>query len=145
MVGESPASSASRRRRFHWTDVRYHGRSSNTTIPSPPATMKLSWGFVFSSLYCSVAAAKPGRVYVYDPVAKAPPQPQSVSPETARLILAQRLGLSRFHSIQHANDETIQQLNAYGGRQQKLFGREDRERTRAHVLVWIEDVEDATG
>ncbi|KAJ4372219.1 hypothetical protein N0V83_003993 [Neocucurbitaria cava] len=84
--------------------------------------MKLSWGLIASSLCCSASAARP-----------------TVSPETARLILAQRLGLSRFHSIEHADTETIRHINAYGGRQQKLFGAEDSDRTRAHVLMWIED------
>ncbi|CAO2656767.1 Nn.00g055700.m01.CDS01 [Neocucurbitaria sp. VM-36] len=86
--------------------------------------MKLSWGFIAASLYCSASAVRP-----------------TVSPETARLILAQRLGLSRFHSIEHADPETIRHINAYGGRQQKLFGVEDADRTRAHLLLWIEDAE----
>jgi hypothetical protein len=84
--------------------------------------MKLSWGLVFSSLYCTASAANP-----------------TVSPETARLILAQRLGLSRFHSVEHADAEAIRHINAYGGRQQKLFGTEDADRSKAHLLIWIED------
>jgi hypothetical protein len=84
--------------------------------------MKLSWGLFFSSLYCTASAANP-----------------SVSLETARLIIAQRLGLSRFHSIEHADAEAIRHINAYGGRQQKLFGGEDADRSRAHLLMWIED------
>ncbi|KAF1839971.1 uncharacterized protein K460DRAFT_297227 [Cucurbitaria berberidis CBS 394.84] len=86
--------------------------------------MKLSWGFIASSLYCSAFAARP-----------------TVSPETARLILAQRLGLSRFHSIEHADSETLRHINVYGGRQQKLFGGEDSDRSKAHLLLWIEDAE----
>ncbi|OAL07423.1 hypothetical protein IQ06DRAFT_238373 [Phaeosphaeriaceae sp. SRC1lsM3a] len=84
--------------------------------------MKLSWGLFFSSLYCTASAATP-----------------SVSPETARLIIAQRLGLSRFHSIEHADAEAIRHINAYGGRQQKLFGADDADRSRAHLLMWVED------
>jgi hypothetical protein len=113
------------------------------------ATMKLSGSFLVSSLLCAASASSNlGRVYIYDPVAAAaasPQPPTSANPQTTRLIIAQRLGLSRFHSIKHASDEDIQLLNAYGGRQQKLFGAEDRERTKAHVLVWLEDVEDFTG
>ncbi|KAF2035871.1 hypothetical protein EK21DRAFT_53333 [Setomelanomma holmii] len=91
--------------------------------------MKLSWGVFFSSLYCTASAASP-----------------SVSPETARLIIAQRLGLSRYHSIEHADAEAIRHINVYGGRQQKLFGGESNDRSRAHLLMWIEDSneEDAT-
>jgi hypothetical protein len=84
--------------------------------------MKLSWGFLLSSLYCTASAARP-----------------SVSPNTARLIIAQRLGLSRFHAIEHPNAETIRHINAFGGRQPKLFGGEDADSSRAHLLVWRED------
>ncbi|KAF1912342.1 hypothetical protein BDU57DRAFT_459285 [Ampelomyces quisqualis] len=84
--------------------------------------MKLSWGLFFSSLYCSASAANP-----------------TVSPETARLIIAQRLGLSRFHSVEHADADAIRHINTYGGRQQKLFGGYDADRSRAHLLMWIED------
>jgi hypothetical protein len=92
--------------------------------------MKVSWAFVASSLYCTVLAARP-----------------SVSPETARLIIAQRLGLSRFHAIGLADAETIRHINTYGGRQQKLFGADDADRSKAHLLVWVEDAEqdEATG
>lgn len=81
--------------------------------------MKLSWGVFFSSLYCTAAATSP-----------------TVSPNTARLIIAQRLGLSRFHSIEHPDAETIRHINAYGGRQPKLFGAEDAAESRAHLLIW---------
>jgi hypothetical protein len=84
--------------------------------------MKLSWGLFFSSLYCTASAANP-----------------SVTPETARLIIAQRLGLSRFHSIEHADAEAIRHINAYGGRQQRLFGGDDADRSKAHLLMWVED------
>jgi hypothetical protein len=114
------------------TDVGHHRRSFQHPHPhpSPPATMKLSWAVFFSSLYCTASAARP-----------------SVSPETARLIIAHRLGLSRFHSIEHADAEAIRHLNAYGGAQQKLFGQDDEDRSKAHLLLWIEDgdVEEATG
>ncbi|KAF2831386.1 hypothetical protein CC86DRAFT_342169 [Ophiobolus disseminans] len=84
--------------------------------------MKLSWGFFFSSLSCTATAARP-----------------SVSPNTARLIVAQRLGLSRFHSIEHPDAESIRHINAYGGRQPKLFGAKHSDRSRAHLLIWRED------
>jgi hypothetical protein len=110
--------------------------------------MKLSSSLLLSVIYCSAAAAsKVGHVLVYDPVQKAAPQqPPSVSTETARLILAQRLGLSRFHSIKHASDEIIEQINTYGGRRRQLFGADkDQEQSRSHTLVWVDDVEDAGG
>ncbi|KAF2705169.1 hypothetical protein K504DRAFT_460434 [Pleomassaria siparia CBS 279.74] len=104
--------------------------------------MKLSRSSVFSSLLCAASALDHGYMFTYDPIANSSPAPDSnyVTPETARLILAQRLGLSRFHSIKNAKDEAIVELNAYGGRAQKLFSGEDRQRTNAHVLIWVEGV-----
>lgn len=110
--------------------------------------MKLSAGVLLSSLYCSAAAAsQAAHVFIYDPLAaKAAPQElSSVSPETARLILARRLGLSRFHSIEDADDDVLGQLNAYGGRQALFNGPSAREHASAHVLVWMEDVDNVEG
>ncbi|KAF1959403.1 hypothetical protein CC80DRAFT_490331 [Byssothecium circinans] len=102
--------------------------------------MKLSWGLAFSSLYCAASAAQEAHVYIYDATAATTTQaPSSVNPVTARLILARRLGLSKFHSLEHLNKDSIQQLNAFGGKQPKLFGGEGR---KDHELLWINDVED---
>jgi hypothetical protein len=92
--------------------------------------MKLSWGIFFSSLYGAACATNP-----------------NVSPETARLIIAQRLGLSRFHSFEHVDADSLRHINAYGGLPQKLFGQGDADKSKAHLLMWIEDgdVEAATG
>ena len=108
----------------------HHRRSSTLPNAIIPANMKLSGAFAASSLFCAVLAARP-----------------TVSPETARLIIAQRLGLSRFHAVEHADAETIRHINTYGGRQPKLFGAEDAHVSRAHLLVWAEDAEqdEATG
>ncbi|KAJ4988063.1 arsenate reductase [Stagonosporopsis vannaccii] len=101
--------------------------------------MKLSWGLVASSLYCTAASAKNGHVFTFDASeTHAAPASSPIDPETARLILAQRLGLSRFHSIKDADAEAIKNINVYGGRQQKLFG-EEADTSRAQLLVWLED------
>ena len=54
------------------------------------------------------------------------------------MILAQRLGLSRFHSIKDADAAAIKSINTYGGRHQKLFG-EDADTSRARLLMWVDD------
>ncbi|KAL5114712.1 hypothetical protein ACEQ8H_007381 [Pleosporales sp. CAS-2024a] len=83
--------------------------------------MKLSWGLFGSSLCCAASAA--------DPI---------VSPATARLIMAQRLGLARFHSLDHADADTIRHLNTYGGRRQTLLAAAAASSSPAHLLVWVE-------
>lgn len=138
-------------RSFPWTDVRYHRRSLQRPCSIKLATMKLSWSFAFSSLLCAVSAERLAHVYNYDPTPWDPTAAtlqqtsSSVRAETARLILAQRLGISRYHSIKYPSDRQLEQINAFGGRQQKLFGADNPDRSRAHILVWLEDVEDAEG
>jgi hypothetical protein len=108
--------------------------------------MKLARGLALSSLYSIACAAATGHVFIQDSAPRpASRASSSVDPETARLILAQRLGLSRFHSIKNPSEEAVHQINAYRGKQQKLFGGEDPEATQAQLLVWVEDVEDVTG
>lgn len=115
------------------------------TPPITTNTMKLSWGFAVSSLVYAASAAQDGRIYILDPTPRASSlqAATTVDPATARLILAQRLGLARFHSIDKTcSDESLGQINAFGGVQQTLFGGEDVA-TQAHALVWIEGVDDA--
>jgi hypothetical protein len=97
----------------------------------PTATMKPSWGVLISTLSCAAAA-------IYEP---------SVSLETARLIIAQRLGLARFHSIEHADTENLRHINKYGGMHPRLFGGDVERGTRAHLFMWIDGVDEkeATG
>ncbi|KAJ4344178.1 hypothetical protein N0V95_006293 [Ascochyta clinopodiicola] len=105
--------------------------------------MKLSWSLAASALYCAAAASKTGHVFTFDGTNNhAAPASSPIDPETARLILAQRLGLSRFHSIHDADADAIKNINAFGGRQQKLFG-EQADTSRAQLLVWLEDAEES--
>ena len=118
--------------------------------PPPFVKMKPYWGFILSSLYCAASAAASssdvGRVYVWDSTTKGANKqlPSLVNPETARLIFAQRLGLSQFHNLKNANEEVIRQLNQYGGTPQQLFGRA-RESNNAHAIIIVEGVENAEG
>lgn len=146
-MGESQRANASQRTGLDLeaaTSTLHHRRSCthpNANLHHLPATMKLSWGFVASSLYCAAAAATTGHVFTFDASNDhAAPASSPIDPETARLILAQRLGLSRFHSIKDADAEAIKSINTYGGRQQKLFG-EQADTSRAQLLVWLQDAE----
>ncbi|KAF1812378.1 hypothetical protein P152DRAFT_397601 [Eremomyces bilateralis CBS 781.70] len=64
----------------------------------------------------SGVVASSGRVFLWDPdrtPAQDPDLP-SVSAETARLILAQRLGLGQFHSIPEDDAQVLDVLNRFG-------------------------------
>jgi hypothetical protein len=113
--------------------------------------MKLSGGVLLTSIasHAAVAAASNGHVFIYDPVrnAAAPDQAPSLSPDTARLILAQRLGVSQYHSIGDTagDDEIIPHLNAYGGIQELFTDDHTQDKSFAHALVWVEGVDDVEG
>ncbi|CAI6282570.1 unnamed protein product [Periconia digitata] len=105
--------------------------------------MKLSRGLALSTLCSAASAAREGHVYVYDKVPGSLPQaPTTVTPETARLILARRMGLSDFHSLENPSEDTIRNLNVYGGNQPKLFGGHRQNDLKMQTVMWIDDVED---
>lgn len=87
--------------------------------------MKLSVRRLLSSLLLAASAA--GKdVHVLFPSASSGPSVQDtrLSPEAARLCIAQRLGLSHYHSISQSSreaDEVIQELNQCGGNRHALF------------------------
>ncbi|KAF2281193.1 uncharacterized protein EI97DRAFT_389636 [Westerdykella ornata] len=109
-------------------------------------TMKLSAGILFPSLFCSAAAGPLGHVFIFDPHVTNPEArpPSLVSPQTARLILSQRLGVSRYHSISDSKDpELLNLLNTYGGAWQDPFtDSRMKDASSAQVFVWLDNVDD---
>ena len=74
----------------------------------------------------------------------APAEPPSISPHTARLLLAQRLGLSQYHSLNDADESTLEILNRYGGEQQQMFAHEDRSQVVEKLLLVVESVDEGS-
>jgi len=94
-----------------------------------------------AAVLLSVAAAtQEAQVYLSDSAA----QSYAISPETARLVFAQRLGLGETEKLQEVDDATITTLNNFGGRPQKLFGQDERP-TQPKVFFLIDNVKDAKG
>ena len=75
---------------------------------------------------------------------QAPVEPPSISPQTARLLLAQRLGLSRYHSLQDVDEPTLELLNTYGGEQQQIFAPEETSQGAEKLLLIVEGVDEGT-
>jgi hypothetical protein len=98
-------------------------------------------------LLCAVsstiaAAATAGQVFLYDGKATVRPTTlATIDAETARLILAQRLDLSQFHTISGADEEAIRHVNAFGGQTQQLFTNAHDE-SRSRVMIVVEGVQD---
>lgn len=85
--------------------------------------MRLSTSLWLPALASLVQAAtsQVGHLYISEPnTSRRIPETTTVTPETARLILASRLGLDRYHSLGSANEDTINAVNKFGA-QQELF------------------------
>ena len=112
--------------------------------------MKLSPNLLLYTLSYGVSVVATSstiaQVFVHDPntaSVSAPEQP-TVLADTARLIFAQRLGLSSFHALQDVNEEEIRHINQYAVPQRKLFGHESLTK-RSQAIVIIEDAERPEG
>ena len=111
--------------------------------------MKVSLGLMWVGAALNVyAATQEASLYIQDnSLSPASSKPQSISPKTARLLLAQRLGLSQYHDLGAADEGTLDVLNTYGGPQQLAFEDEEpsRQQRTDKLLFIIEGVEYAEG
>jgi hypothetical protein len=110
--------------------------------------MKLIIGlFSACAVYQTYATSSKAYVYTSEGSSKHRPSsdPPSVSPTTARLLFAQRLGLSHYHSIDQADEDTIELINQFGGKHGQLFIDRDESQLDQKVLVFVENVERPKG
>jgi hypothetical protein len=61
--------------------------------------------------------------------------PPALSPSEARLVLAQRLGVSHFHNVGSVSSSAIKHINKFGGQLKSLF--KDAPKDKAPELVII--------
>ncbi|KAL9088733.1 MAG: hypothetical protein Q9165_006042 [Trypethelium subeluteriae] len=112
----------------------------------PILTMKPLPGLLLSGLTCHIsvvlASSAVARVYLHDP--DSVPEPTSKQPivpaDTARLIIAQRLGISSFHALQQVDEEDLGYINRYATPEQILFDNPSSSK-RPRGLVVVEDGE----
>ena len=112
--------------------------------------MKLHASIFVAGAFSAVQAAIfEAPVYIFNDksTASASHDLPSLSPETARLVLADRLGLSQYHSLLGANEFTIQHLNQLGAlRSQHLLNDEPEQGRRSgRLLLVIEGIETPQG
>lgn len=109
--------------------------------------MKVFAGLLWASAALELCAVT-GEALVYTSESlsrQTPTEPPSVSPHTARLLLAQRLGLSQYHSLQDADESTFSILNKFGGeQQQQIFAREDPSQGAEKLLLIVEGVDEGS-
>lgn len=110
--------------------------------------MKLTTGFLCAAaiLHQTCAALPKAYVYTFDGSLKhQPTEPPSVSPSAARLLFAQRLGLSEYHNIDRADENTIGLINRFGGTHEQIFIDGDERKPDQKVLIFVENVERPEG
>ncbi|KAF2234436.1 hypothetical protein EV356DRAFT_501646 [Viridothelium virens] len=114
--------------------------------------MKPLPSLLLSGLTCHIsfvaASSAVARVYLHDP--DSVPEPTSKQPslpaDTARLIIAQRLGLSSFHALQEVDEEDLEYINRYAAPEQTLFVNPSSSRRPQAIVVveegeWPEDID----
>ena len=118
--------------------------------PSPLITLStsvmkvsftLGWGLIASTTASSLSDAFIGTS---DKPRRLSDKPAVISPETSRLALAQRLGLSQYHTLGNVDDEALELLDQLPGIRPQLFS--DKEfQPFPRVLTIVESVDDPQG
>ncbi|CCD44045.1 hypothetical protein ACHAO1_008914 [Botrytis cinerea] len=108
--------------------------------------MKLSSSFLFPLLASTACAASDSALaYILDGHQKPNNlvSPPALSPNEARLVLAQRLGVSQFHDVGSVGSEAIKYINKFGGQLKSLFNDARKDRA-AELVIIVEGVSEET-
>ena len=105
--------------------------------------MKLLNALILASITSS-SRVSASKAYVYTSEPARASFPTSITPNTARLLFASRLGLSQFHSLDDADELALKTLNDYGG-EQRLFSSEAQRPSQQNNLIIIEGVQNSEG
>ncbi|KAI4217364.1 MAG: hypothetical protein LQ351_000674 [Letrouitia transgressa] len=102
--------------------------------------MKLAHTLTWASIaYTTYSISPKASIYTSEP-----PNNRlslSLTANAARLLLARRLGLSQYHSLEDADDTTIRILDEQKGIQQLAFFADENEPRPQNILVVVEGVE----
>ena len=102
--------------------------------------MRLPLSLILPLLVGAVqAASDTAKVYIF----QKPDYPTSstiptLTPEEARLVIAQRLAVSRYHSLRNASKDALTHIDAFGGRQTQLFANDGQD-LRSQLVVVIDN------
>lgn len=103
--------------------------------------------YALAMLHRLCAALPNAYVYTFDGSSKhqPPSEPPLVSTTAARLLFAQRLGLSQYHTIDRADENTIDLINRFGGTHDQIFNDSNERTADQKVLIFVENVERPQG
>jgi hypothetical protein len=99
-----------------------------------------------AGLLASASAQSTARIFTFDteqPSSSSSSHDEILSTDTARLILAARLGSPRYAQLGDVDEEVIGQLNKFGGRQEPIFGAKSEGGEVSKLLVLWEGVNPA--
>ncbi|TVY76048.1 putative endoplasmic reticulum membrane protein [Lachnellula suecica] len=101
--------------------------------------MRLSASLLPAVLGIVSAASESASVYLLGADELPSSNPPTLNPQQARLVFAQRLGVSQYHAIspENAEDSTLSYINQFGGQRESLF--EDLAKDQASELVLVVD------
>lgn len=97
-----------------------------------------------ASASAAAAAAQSARVYTFDTEQQqtsSTSRGESLSADTARLILSQRLGSSQYSQLGDVDESVLEQLNKFGGAQQSILGAQDGNGDASKLLIVVEGVD----
>lgn len=106
-------------------------RFSKASCPQH-ATMKLTTSFFVPLLAGTASAVSEASVYMFPRSANA--NAPALSPEQARLVFAQQMGISEYHSLGSPNEETLSYINEFG------LSRDPSKQATRTLLIIVEGV-----
>jgi len=106
--------------------------------------MRLSTTLLPALVGAASAASEAANVYLFSADSSSSSNPPTLTPEQARLVFAQRLGVSQYHGLGDASDSTLSYINQFGGRRDdSLFG-ESTQTQAAELVLVVEGVSGKT-
>lgn len=103
--------------------------------------MKLSLELLCASLLLAAGLAAPdASIYITGLPDDVPRH--SLSSSATRLLLARRLGLSQYHSLEGVDESTLSILNDFGGKQEALLSADSQVVDHQSNLIVIDGVKD---
>jgi hypothetical protein len=108
--------------------------------------MRLATRWLLLSILTGASATSlPASFFAFESPNSLSDDPRTVNPEVSRLILAKRLGLSQFHRLKGLDDDTLRQVDHFGGGQQPLLRDAGDGRRESSMVIIVEGVENTSG
>ncbi|EKD18573.1 conserved fungal protein [Drepanopeziza brunnea f. sp. 'multigermtubi' MB_m1] len=102
--------------------------------------MKLATSFLLPVAIGVASAISDASVYIFDAnLPSTATDPPTLNPEQARLVFAQRLGVSQYHGVGDASETTLSYINTFGGPRELLF-QDARNEKAAELVLLVEGV-----